>query len=198
MGVVGSLEKVALSEKEVEGREVDHAPLLPHHHAQVLQGHLEQYNDVKKRWEPLGFFSRRLKSDKQKWSTFKRELYSIHQAMRFFHDDFIGRHLVVWTDHRPVCDSFVNPDLQKNDPVALAQMAEIGQFTHDVRFIEGKSNITADLLSRPWDVPLGEAYIVSDSIEPDHYSSEHISSICTDNVSLETFSADLIQKEQES
>ena len=49
MGVVGSLEKVALSEKEVEGREVDHVPLLPHHHAQVLQGHLEQYNDSTRR-----------------------------------------------------------------------------------------------------------------------------------------------------
>ena len=49
VGVVGSLEKVALSEKEVEGREVDHVPLLPHHHAQVLQGHLQQYNDSKRR-----------------------------------------------------------------------------------------------------------------------------------------------------
>ena len=40
MGVVGALEQVALAEEEVESGEVDHVPLLPHHHAQVLQAHL--------------------------------------------------------------------------------------------------------------------------------------------------------------
>ena len=49
MGVVGALEQVALAEEEVESGEVDHVPLLPHHHAQVLQGHLEQYDDSKRR-----------------------------------------------------------------------------------------------------------------------------------------------------
>ena len=36
MSVVGALEQVALAEEEVEGGEVDHVPLLPHNHAQVL------------------------------------------------------------------------------------------------------------------------------------------------------------------
>ena len=119
-----------------------------------IGGYLEQYNDVKKSWEPLRFFSRRLQTDKKKWSTFKREHYAVHQSMRYFNQDFVGPHLVIWSDHRPLCDSFKNPDLQKNDPIALAQMSEIGQFSHDIRFIEGKANICADMLSRPFDVPL--------------------------------------------
>ena len=86
--------------------------------------------------------------------TFKRELYAVHQSMRYFHQDFMGPYLVIWSDHRPLCDSFKNPDLQKNDPIALAQMSEIGQFSHNIRFIEGKANICADMLSRPFDVPL--------------------------------------------
>ena len=41
MGVVGALEQVALAEEEVEGGEVDHVPLLAHHHAKVLQANLK-------------------------------------------------------------------------------------------------------------------------------------------------------------
>ena len=104
-----------------------------------IGGFLEQFNKNSKKWEPLGFFSRRLQSDKKKWSTFKRELYAVQQSMRYFHQDFVSRHLVIWSDHQPLVDSFKSPDLQKNDPVALAQMAEIGQFSHDIRFIEGKN-----------------------------------------------------------
>ena len=178
-----------------------------------IGGFLEQYNPHSKLWEPLGFFSRRLPADKQRWSTFKRELYSVHQAMRHFHQDFVGRHLVVWTDHRPLVDSFLNPDLQKNDPVALSQMAEIGQFTHDIRFIEGKSNICADMLSRPFNIPLGEAYRMPEQIATvgqvavgknsspsDRIESGKISltTPSVDEVSLETLSAESIEMEQKT
>ena len=118
-----------------------------------IGGFLEQYNDRSNQWEPLGFFSRRLPADKKRWSTFKRELYAVHQSMRYFHHDFVGRHIVIWSDHRPLVDSFKNPELQKNDPIALAQMTEIGQFSHDIRFIEGKANVCADMLSRPFNTP---------------------------------------------
>ena len=40
MGVIDPLEKVAFAEEEVEGGEVDHVPLLAHHHAKVLQANL--------------------------------------------------------------------------------------------------------------------------------------------------------------
>ena len=129
--------------------------------------------------------------------------------MRHFHQDFVGRHLVVWSDHRPLVDSFQNPDLQKNDPIALAQMAEIGMFTHDIRFIEGKANVCADMLSRPHGVKLGEAYLIPDHISAVGKNSvgknrsvgqnsvgENSSSPLTDEVALETFSAENIQKYQ--
>ena len=71
---------------------------------------------------------------------------------------------MIWSDHRPLVNSFKNQELQKNDPVALAQMVEIGQFSNNIRFIQGKANICADLLSRPFDVPLGEAYKMPETI----------------------------------
>ena len=93
-----------------------------------------------------------------KWSTFKRELYAIQQAVRHFLTDFDGRHLVIFTDHKAILGAFQSPSSQAYDPIAAAHLAEIAQWTSDVRFIDGKSNAVADWLSRPPHVPLGLAY----------------------------------------
>ena len=85
-------------------------------------------------------------------------------------------------------------------------MSMIGQFSHNIRFIEGKANICADMLSRPFDVPLGEAYLMPEHIaslgklsaEQIASISNQISAINLDEVSLETFSAQNLEKEQQS
>ena len=46
----------------------------------AIGGVLEQY--VGGVWQPLGFWSKHLKPDKTAWSTFKRELDAVQQAMR--------------------------------------------------------------------------------------------------------------------
>ena len=51
-----------------------------------IGGVLEQFSNGK--WQPLGFWSKHLKADKQKWSTFRRELYALQQAMRNFLPEF--------------------------------------------------------------------------------------------------------------
>ena len=48
----------------------------------AIGGVLEQF--IEGQWQPLGFWSRHLKKSQQEWSTFKRELYAIQQAMRHF------------------------------------------------------------------------------------------------------------------
>ena len=76
-------------------------------------------------------------------------------------------------------------------------MTEIGQFTHDIRFIEGKANVFADMLSRPFDVPIGEAYKMPETITTIG-SDTQVSALSLNEVSLETFSAENLQKEQEN
>ena len=51
-----------------------------------------------------------------------------------------------------------SPTFQTNDPVATRQLMEISQYSHDVRYKPAKFNLTADALSRPPDVPPGNAY----------------------------------------
>ena len=76
-------------------------------------------------WVPLGFWSKTLKKEHAKWSTYRRELFSIHQSLRYFLDDINGRELVIWTDHRPLVGAFKGPNTMPHDPIAENQIQEI-------------------------------------------------------------------------
>ena len=123
--------------------------------ATSIGGCLEQF--VNNRWEPLGFFSKHLKPNEVAWSTFKRELYAIQQALRHFMAEIDGRHVVCYTDHLPIVGAFQNPTALNHDSVAKAHLVEISQWTQDVRYLQGKSNVVADALSRPAAGLLGTA-----------------------------------------
>ena len=56
------------------------------------------------------------------------------------------------------------PNLQVNDPIATRQLLEISQYSYDVRYKPRNVNLTADQLSRPNGVPLGDAYTSDDVI----------------------------------
>ena len=83
---------------------------------------------------------------------------AVQHAMRHFNSQFNGRHLIVFTDHKPLIGSFGSSDLQAHDPIALNAINEVAMFTSDIRHKEGKSLIVPDLLSRPFNCPIGKAY----------------------------------------
>ena len=102
----------------------------------AIGGVLEQFSQGK--WQPLGFWSKHLKSDKAKWTTFRCELYTIQQALRHFGTETQGRHVVIFTDHKPIVGAFKSPQSQQHDPIALNHLLEVAQFTNDARYFEGK------------------------------------------------------------
>ena len=112
-------------------------------------------------------------------------MWAILQSMRHFHSDYWGRHLVVYSDHRPIIESFKNPDLQLHDPITLNWLNEIGMHTYDIRHIEGKLNVCADQLSRQVGTPLGEAYKMPEAIA------------ALDSVQLEGLSPEAIREAQQ-
>ena len=116
---------------------------------------LEQFTNG--RWEPIGFYSKHLKANEIAWSTFKRELYALQQGLRHFQAEVDGRHVVCWTDHLPIVGAFKNPSALNHDSVAKAHLIEISQWTQDVRYVKGKSNVVADAMSRPSPSLLGTA-----------------------------------------
>merc|ERR1711923_373006 len=51
-----------------------------------------------------------------------------------------------------------SPNFVSNDPIATRALLEISQYSHDIRYKPGKENVTADALSRPSNIPPGDAY----------------------------------------
>ena len=101
------------------------------------------------KWFPLGYMSRHLPIDKTRWSTCRKELLAAQSGLRYFIQEIYGRHCTIFSDHAPLVLAFKNPmGFQLHDPVAQRALMEIGQFTKDVRHIEGLKNTGSDFLSR--------------------------------------------------
>ena len=122
----------------------------------AIGGCLQQYSAGK--WEPLGFWSRKLKSNESNWSTFKREVFAAQQGIRHFLSEINGRHLTIWSDHQPFINAFKSTNSVQFDPIATNQLNEISQWTSDVRHLAGQKNVVADFLSRPPAGQIGAAY----------------------------------------
>ena len=55
-----------------------------------LGGSLEQFDNRKGIWQPLGFYSRHLTKSEQKWPPYDQELRGIQQTLRHFRDQVDG------------------------------------------------------------------------------------------------------------
>ena len=99
-------------------------------------------------WEPLSFYSTKLQDHQRNWPPYDRELLAAFQGVRHFKSMVEGRKFTLYTDHQSLVPSMT----KKTDPQTprqTYQLACISEFTTDIRYIEGKSNVVADALSRP-------------------------------------------------
>ena len=103
---------------------------------------------VKDVWQPLGFFSQRLKSRKEKAeSAFDKELKAAYLAVRHFRHLLEGRLFTIYTDHKPLLAAMV----KISDPwsaIQIRHLTYISEYTTDLQHVEGKNNVVADALSR--------------------------------------------------
>lgn len=53
-------------------------------------------------WQPLGFFSRKLKPAQMRYSAYDRELLAIYTAIKHFRHWIKGSNFYVLTDHKPL------------------------------------------------------------------------------------------------
>lgn len=111
----------------------------------AVGGVLEQL--INGNWQPLSFFSRRLRTPERKYSAFDRELLALYLAIRHFRYFLEGRDFTAFTDHKPLTFAFA----KVSDPWSARQqrhLAYISEYTTRIQHVSGKNNKVADALSR--------------------------------------------------
>nr|CDS29570.1 gag pol polyprotein [Hymenolepis microstoma] len=91
---------------------------------------------IKGEIQPLSF-SKKLTPSEPRNSTFGRELLAIYLAIKHFRHMLEGRHLTIFTDHKPLIYA-----------IEIRHLGFFVQFTNDIRHIGGASNVVADAMSR--------------------------------------------------
>lgn len=98
-------------------------------------------------WQPLAFFSRKLRDAERKYSTFDRELLALFLATRHFRFLLEGRKFTAFVDHKPLTFAMA----KVSEPWSARQqrqLSAISEFTTDIQHVAGKDNRVADCLSR--------------------------------------------------
>ena len=125
----------------------------------ALGGVLEQMGQTG--WEPLAFYSAKLEPHQTLWPPYDRELLAAFKSVRNFKYMVEGRPFILYSDHQSLVPSMS----KKTDPQTarqIYQLACISEYTTDIRYVEGKSNVVADALSRP---PLDDVEAEANSVE---------------------------------
>lgn len=109
---------------------------------------LQQY--IENKWQPLGYFSRKLTDTQKNYSTYDRELLAIFLAVEHFKSMIEGHNLIIFTDHKPLTFAFskLGKNNNKESQRRIRQLLFISEFTTDIRHVSGQDNVVADALSR--------------------------------------------------
>ena len=102
---------------------------------------------IANRWQPIAYFSRKLKPAEVRYSTFDRELLAIYLSIRHFRHMVEGREFCVYTDHKPLTRALTSRSTQ-HSPRQIRHLDFVSQFTSDIRHVKGVENPVADALSR--------------------------------------------------
>ncbi|XP_064482852.1 uncharacterized protein LOC135395685 [Ornithodoros turicata] len=94
---------------------------------------------VSSQWQPLAFFSRKLKDREVRYSTFFRELLAVYLAVKHFRHFLEGRTFTIYTDHKPLTYAFVSSG-NNYAPREVRQLSYISEISTDIRHLSGKDN----------------------------------------------------------
>jgi hypothetical protein len=112
------------------------------HVGAVLQQQVGQH------WQPLGFFSKKFSKLEVNYFTFDRELLAAVSGIKHFRSRLEGRPFQLWTDHKPLIFALhrVSPPTSGHQQHHLDFISE---YTNQLKYLPGMSNVVADALSRP-------------------------------------------------
>ncbi|XP_064475833.1 uncharacterized protein LOC135389730 [Ornithodoros turicata] len=102
-------------------------------------------------WQPLAFFSKKLSSTEQKYSTFGRDLLAAFMAVRTFRYFLEDKQFVIFTDHKPLVHAYQSGSSRYSSR-EIRQLAFLAEFQATFEHVKGGDNVPAVTLSRLFSV----------------------------------------------
>ena len=103
---------------------------------------LTQFDDVER---PIGYYSRKLNSAEQNYTTTEKEALAIVSAVKHFSYYLYGRKFQILTDHAPLRYIF---QYKSTIPRITRWTLLLAQFDYEITYRPGKENVIPDSLSR--------------------------------------------------
>ena len=97
---------------------------------------------ISQKGKPIAFYSRKLNPAQTRYTTTERELLSIVETLKEFRNILLGQSIIVHTDHENLTFKKFNSDR------VMRWRLFIEEYSPDLRYIKGESNIVADALGR--------------------------------------------------
>ena len=98
--------------------------------------------------KPVYYISRSLTDTEQKYAVIEKEALATTWACERFNDYILGLQFTVETDHKPLVPFLTTTELYKMPPRIQRFRLRLMRYSPEVVYVQGKSQITADALSR--------------------------------------------------
>ena len=96
----------------------------------------------------VAYFSQKLTTTQQRWSTYDRELWAIIASVRHFRHYLRGQEFFIFTDHQPLLGHNTVPIQDDVTGRRARWIIELNAYTFQIRHRKGRLNGHADALSR--------------------------------------------------
>jgi len=116
--------------------------------SQSFIGAALHHTDEKSQARPIAFFSKKLSSTQQSYSTYDRELLAAYLAAKHFQSYIEGTNVLLLSDHKPLVTAFHSRSRSQNDR-QQRHLSFLTEICSDAQYIRGSDNVVADALSRP-------------------------------------------------